>query len=196
MSTALADSPYPVENAPRRHPITVSEYLRMSEVGILGPEQRVELIEGEIVDMSPIGLPHSSRVSRLNRLLSLAVGERALVWPQNPVILGDRSAPEPDMTLLRWRDDYYAQRHPGPEDILLIIEVSDTSLGYDRDTKLPLYARFLIPEVWILDVQGRHLDVHREPEAQRYTHQFRPKDLSRVTVAALPDLEFDLRDLI
>jgi len=192
----LAHTPNPVETAPRRHPITVSDYLRMGEVGILGPDLRVELIEGEIVDMSPIGLPHSSRVSRLNRLLSLAVGDRALVWPQNPVILGDRSAPEPDLALLRWRDDYYAETQPGPDDILLIVEVSDTSLAYDRDIKLPLYARFQIPEVWILDIQGGHLEVHREPDAGRYTLQFRPKDLSRVTIAALPDLELDLRGLL
>lgn len=192
----LANTPNPVETAPRRHPITVSDYLRMGEVGILGPDLRVELIEGEIVDMSPIGLPHSSRVSRSNRLLSLAVGDRALVWPQNPVILGDHSAPEPDLALLRWRDDYYAESHPGPDDILLIVEVSDTSLAYDRDTRLPLYARFQIPEVWILDIQGGHLEIHLEPDAGRYTLQFRPKDLSRVTIAALPDLELDLRDLL
>lgn len=168
----------------------------MGEVGILAPELRVELIEGEIVDTSPIGLAHASRVSRLNRLLSLAVGERALVWPQNPVILGDRSAPEPDLVLLRWRDDYYAETQPGPEDLLLIVEVSDTSLVYDRDIKLPLYARFQIPEVWILDIQGGHLEIHREPDAGRYTLQFRPKDLSRVTIAALPDLALDLRGLL
>jgi len=196
VSTLLTESPNPVETAPRRHPITVSDYLRMGEVGILGPDLRIELIEGEIVDMSPIGLAHSSRVSRLNRLLSLAVGDRALVWPQNPVILGDRSAPEPDLALLRWRDDYYAETQPGPDDILLIVEVSDTSLAYDRDTKLPLYARFQIPEVWILDIQGGHLEIHLEPDAGRYTLQFRPKDLSRVTIAALPDLELDLRDLL
>lgn len=165
----------------------------MAEVGILGRELRVELIEGEIVDMSPIGLPHSSRVSRLNRLLSLAGGEHALVRPQSPVILGDRSAREPDLALLRWRDDEYAESQPGPDDILLIVEVSDTSLDSDRDTKLALCARLLLPEVCILDIQGRHLDVHREPDAGRYTHQFRPKDVSRVTVAALPDPEPDLR---
>jgi Uma2 family endonuclease len=112
------------------------------------------------------------------------------------VILGDRSASEPDLALLRWRDVYYAEMQPGPEDLLLIIEVSDTSLAYDCEITLPLYARFQIPEVWILDIQGGYLEIHWEPDAGRYTLQFRPKDLSRVTIAALPDLELDPRDLL
>jgi len=185
----------PLNPGPARHPITVREYVRMGEARVLGPDVRCELIEGEIIDMSPIGPPHASTTNRLAELLFDAVGGKAIVSAQNPVVLGDLSAPQPDLALLRHRDDYYAQAHPGPADILLLIEVADTSLAYDRDTKLPLYARFQVPEVWIVDIAGRHLDMHREPEGTRYTHQFRASDLSRIEVAALPGLVLDLRGL-
>jgi Uma2 family endonuclease len=185
----------PLDPGPTRHPITLGEYVRMGEAGVLGPDVRCELIEGEIIDMSPIGPPHASKSNRLAELLFEAARGKAIVSAQNPVVLGDLSAPQPDLALLRPRDDYYAQAHPGPADILLLIEVADTSLAYDRDTKLPLYARFQVPEVWIVDIAGRHLDIHREPEGTRYTHQFRASDLSRVEVAALPGLVVDLRGL-
>ncbi len=109
-----------------------------------------------------------------------------------PPSLGDLSAPQPDLALLRYRDDYYALAHPGPADTLLLIEIADTSLAHDRNTKLPLYARFRIPEVWIIDIPGQNLDIHRAPDGARYTHQFRASDLSRVEIAALPGLVLDL----
>jgi Uma2 family endonuclease len=196
MTTANAsrvELPHPL--GPSRHPITVSEYFRMGEAGVLDPETRCELVEGEIIDMPPIGPPHASKINRLADLLTAAVRGRAIVSAQNPVILGDLSAPQPDLALLRYRDDYYSQAHPQPADILLLIEVADTSLAHDRDIKLPLYARFQVPEVWIVDIPGRHLDVHREPDGARYTHQFRASDLSRIEVASLPGLLLDLRGL-
>ena len=180
---------------PSRHPITVGEYFRMGEAGILNPDARCELIEGEIIDMAPIGPSHAGKINRLVDLLATAARGKAIVSAQNPVVLGDLSAPQPDLALLRYRDDYYAQVHPGPSDVLLLIEIADTSLAHDRDTKLPLYARFDIPEVWIIDIPGRHLDIHREPDGTRYTHQFRVADLSRVEVAALPEVVLDLRGL-
>ena len=180
---------------PSRHPITVGEYFRMGEANVLEADARCELIEGEIIDMPPIGPPHASKTNRLAALLADAVRGKAIVSAQNPVVLGDLSAPQPDLALLRYRDDYYAHAHPGPADILLLVEVADTSLAHDRDTKLPLYARFRVPEVWIIDIQGRHLDVHREPDGARYTHQFRASDLSRIELAALPGLVLDLRGL-
>jgi Uma2 family endonuclease len=181
---------------PSRHPITVGEYFRMGEAGVLDADARCELIEGEIIDMPPIGPPHASKTNRLAALLADAVRGKAIVSAQNPVVLGDLSAPQPDLALLRYRDDYYAQAHPGPADILLLVEVADTSLAHDRDTKLPLYARFQVPEVWIIDIPGRHLDVHREPDGVRYTHQFRASDLSRIELAALQGLVLDLRGLL
>ena len=180
---------------PTRHRITVGEYFRMGEAGVLGPDARCELIEGEIIDMPPIGPPHASKTNRLAGLLAEAVHGKAIVSVQNPIVLGDLSVPQPDLALLRYQDTYYAEAHPGPADIVLLIEVADTSLAHDRDTKLPLYARFQIPEVWIVDIPGRHLDVHREPDGAHYTHQFRVSDLSRVEIAALPGLALDLRGL-
>jgi Uma2 family endonuclease len=185
----------PVALGPSRHPITVGEYFRMGMAGILDPEAQCELIEGEIIDMAPIGPSHASTSNRLADLLAEAVRGRAIVSAQNPIVLGDLSAPQPDLALLRYRDDYYAQAHPGPADVLLLIEVADTSLTHDRSTKLPLYARFQIPEVWIVDIPGRHLDVHREPDSTRYTYQFRAANLSRMEIGTLPGLVLDLGGL-
>lgn len=128
-------------------------------------------------------------------MLTEAVRGKAIVSAQNPVVLGDLSAPQPALALLRYRDDDYAQAHPGPDDILLLIEVADTSLAHDRNTKRPLCARYQVPEVWIIDIPGRHLDVHREPDGARYTHHYRTSDLSRMEIAALPGLVLDLRRL-
>lgn len=110
-------------------------------------------------------------------------------------MLGDLSAPQPDLALLRRREDFYEQAHPGPEDILVLVEVADSSLAYDRDRKLPLYARFAIPEVWLVDVPGKALIVHRDPENGAYRTRFRVQDLSRVDIAALPGIALDLRSL-
>ena len=180
---------------PERHRISVREYFRMGETGVLEPEARIELIDGELFDMPPIGPAHASRVKRCIRLFSRAVGDAAIVSAQDPVVLGDFSAPQPDFALLRWREDFYEQAHPGPADILVVIEVADSSLAHDRDRKLPLYARFAVPEVWLVDIAGRHLDVHRDPEDGAYTTRFRVQHLSCVGIAGLPGLELDLRSL-
>jgi Uma2 family endonuclease len=181
--------------SPERHPISVREYFRMGETGVLDPEARIELVDGELFDMPPIGPSHASRVKRCIRLFSRAVGDAAIVSAQDPVVLGDFSAPQPDLALLRWREDFYAQSHPGPEDILVVVEVADSTLVHDRDRKLPLYARFAVPEVWLVDVAGGHLDVYRDPEDGTFTTRFRVQDLSRVGVSALPGIELDLRSL-
>jgi Uma2 family endonuclease len=185
----------PAIQIPKPHPITVQEYLRMGETGVLDPGSRLELIEGELFDMPPIGPLHSSRVKRLIRIFSQALGDRAIVSVQDPVLLGDFSVPQPDLALLRWREDFYERAHPRPADVLVLVEVADTTLAYDRDRKLPLYARFAVPEVWLVDVLGNHLDVHRDPADGTYTTRFRVQDLSRVGVAALPDVTLDLRPL-
>ena len=197
MTTANATRAEPAPAlGPSRHPITVGEYFRMGEAGVLDPDARCEKpIEGEIIDRAPIGPLHASKTNRLADLLTGAVHGKAIVSAQNPVVLGDLSAPQPDLTLLRYRDDYYVQAHPGPADVLLLVEVADTSLAHDRNTKLPLYAQFQIPEVWIIDIPGRHLDVHREPDGTRYTHQLRASDLSRMEIAALSGLMLDLHTL-
>jgi Uma2 family endonuclease len=135
----------------------------MGETGILGPRDRVELIDGEIIDMSPIGVLHAAIVARLASHFSQRLGPIGVVWCQNPLRLDDISEPEPDIAILRPRADFYMTAHPGAADVLLVIEVADTSLAYDLGTKVPLYARHGIPEVWVIDAATRHTRVFRRP---------------------------------
>lgn len=151
-----------------RRLLTVAEYHRMGEVGILTEGDRVELIEGELVAMLPIGSDHSGMVNALNRMLVMAVGERGVVAVQNPVILDDHSEPQPDFAVLRFRDDHYRRATPRPEDVLLIVEIANSSLNYDRAVKRPLYARRGIPELWIVNVAGQEVEVCRNPVGDRY----------------------------
>lgn len=151
---------------PRR--FNVSEYYKMAKAGILKPDDRVELIEGEIIKMSAIGSPHASRVTRLVRLLSRALGDTVVLSPQNPVRLDNFSEPVPDIALLKLRDDYYATRHPTPTDTLLLIEVADSSLLKDRNIKLPLYARAGIPELWLANLPKEMIEVYSDPLHGKY----------------------------
>ena len=150
------------------HRFTVDEYHRMAEVGLLGEDDRVELLEGEIIDMSPIGSRHAACVNRLTRLLATGLGDRAIVAVQNPVRVSDLSEPQPDLAVLRARDDFYAEQLPGPADVLLLIEVADTSLAFDRHVKVPLYARAGVPEVWVVDLDGEVVEVFRGPGPEGY----------------------------
>ena len=152
-----------------RRPITVTEYHRMGEVGILGERDRVELIEGELVAMSPIGSYHQGTVNQLTYSLVQAVGERAIVAVQGPVRLDDFTEPEPDFALLKPRPDYYREAHPDPSAVLLLIEVADTSLNYDRAVKRALYARHAVAELWIVDLNAGEVEVCRQPDASGYT---------------------------
>ena len=151
-----------------RRPITVDEYHRMGEAGILTEDDRVELIEGELVAMAPIGSDHSGTVNALNHLLVMAVHGRAVVAVQNPVILDDRSEPQPDFAVLRYLDDHYRRATPRAEDVVLIVEIANSSLNYDRAVKRPLYARRGIPEYWIVNVSGHEVEVCRTPVGDRY----------------------------
>lgn len=151
-----------------RHSFTVEEYERMGEAGILSPDERVELIEGEIIEMSPIGERHAACVARLNQVLSMTLQGRALLWVQSPLRLDDRSEPQPNVMALRPREDFYAQSLPTPADVLLLIEVSDTTLEYDRQVKLPLYARAGVPEVWIVNLQDERVETYAAPAGGAY----------------------------
>ena len=168
-----------------RRPLTVAEYHRMGEVGILAERDRVELIEGELVAMSPIGSRHAGTVNALNRLIVSAVGERAVVSVQNPIQLDDRTEPEPDIAVLKPRQDDYRQATPRPDDVLLVIEVADTSVEYDRTVKLPLYAGHGIPEVWIVNLVAAEVEVWRTPAGDRYESVLR---LGRGATLALAGL--------
>src|SRR5688572_716064 len=140
---------------PTRRRFTVDEYYQMGEAGILTEDDRVELIKGEIIQMPPIGSPHASHLLRISRLFNRFFLEQALIPMQNPLRLGERSEPIPDLMLLRLRPDLYAKGHPTPEDVLLLVEVSDTTLAYDQGTKVPLYARHGVSEVWVVDIKDR-----------------------------------------
>ena len=164
----------------RVHRLSVADYHRMGETGILGPDLRTELIDGEIIEMPPIGHPHAGTVNLLADLLRDRVRGRALVAVQNPVCLDGRSEPLPDIALLRLRSDYYRSGHPGPEAVLLLIEVADSSLRYDREVKIPRYARAGIPEVWLVDLGGSALSIYREPGASGYAQVSKAADLAAV----------------
>ncbi len=158
------------DRAVKRHPVTLDEYDRMVEAGVFAPEVDVELIRGEIVDMPPTGPEHEAMVARLDRLFNRLVVDRALVWPQgNSIGLPQsKSRPQPDVTLLRWRDDYYANRRPRPEDVILVVEVSDSTLKFDRKDKLQLYAEAGIQEYWVVNLVESVIELYAEPFEGKY----------------------------
>jgi len=150
------------------HRFTVDEYHRMAEVGILTEDDRVELLDGQIVAMTPIGPPHAGCVTQLTRLLILALGDSATVSVQNPVVLATHWEPEPDVAVLRSPADAYRARRPRPGDVLLLIEVAAASTHLDRRVKLPAYAAAGIAEMWLVDLTADHIEVHRDPAPQGY----------------------------
>lgn len=152
----------------KRHYFTAAEYYRMADAGILTADDRVELIEGEIIEMSPIGKRHASCVDRINRLLNRLAGQAAIVRVQNPVRLSDFSEPQPDVALLRPREDFYAAGHPRPDDVLLVVEVADTSVDYDRGVKVSLHARSGIPEFWLVDLTEDRIEIYASPSGGEY----------------------------
>ena len=151
-----------------RRPFTTTEYHRMIEAGILTEDDRVELLDGEIVQMAPIGPRHAACVNRLNAFLSRKAVRSAVVSVQNPVHLDEYSEPQPDLALLRLRADFYAQGHPSPGDVLIAIEVADTTVESDRKVKLPSYARAGIPESWLVDLVSDRIEVHTQPAGGIY----------------------------
>src|ERR1051326_5583717 len=152
----------------QRKRFTVDEYYRMAEVGILDPDDRLELIEGEIIQMSPIGDRHAGCVNRANDLFTNLFRGRAVVTVQNPVRLNKFNEPQPDLTLCKWRADFYSSHHPRPDEILLAVEVADTTLRKDLKLKLPIYARLGIAELWIEDLPHNRILVFRDPEGAQY----------------------------
>ncbi len=173
-----------------RRRFTVHEYHRMGEAGILHEDDRVELIEGEIVEMAAIGTRHFSSVNGLTRMLVRSVGDAAIVSVQNPVRLDEHTEPQPDLAVIRTRD--YRRSLPGPEDVLLLIEVSDTTLPYDRGVKLPLYARAGIPEVWIVDLAGGLIERHSDPSGDGYHGLKQARRGEKFESVTLPELAFSV----
>ena len=167
----------------------------MGELGLFDEDARVELLDGDIIDMTPIGSRHAGTVNRLNRLLVTAVGARAVVAPQNPVSLDKRSEPQPDVALLAPRADDYSLAHAEPAEVLLLVEVSDSSLTYDRDRKAPYYARAGIPECWIVDLNASEVLVLRSPAPAGYQDIGRCRPGDRLTVDALDGVAIDVTEL-
>ena len=184
-----------VEVAAARRLFTREEYHRMGEVGILKPTDRVELIRGEIVKKLPPGRRHRAFVDNLNQLLVLRLAGRAIVSVQNPVVVSDDSEPEPDLKIIRRRSLPYKEREAHAEDVLLLIEVADSSLAYDRSTKLALYAETGIPEYWVVNCITESLEIYRAPEGDRYREVSRVAGGATVTLQAFPDVALTLAEI-
>lgn len=147
---------------------SVDEYYRMAQAGILTEDDQVELIEGEVIEMSPIGSRHAACVKRLTAVLYGLVGRKLIVSVQDPIFLDEFNEPQPDVALVRWREDFYAASHPTAADVLVVVEVADTSVEYDRKKKLPLYARAGIPEVWLANLPEDRFEIHTQPRGDEY----------------------------
>ncbi len=191
--TTTAAPPQSVAATRRR--FTVEEYCAMADTGILAEAERVELLDGEIFVMSPIGPPHEDSTTRLSSDLIHRLRGRAWVRVQNSVRLDDHGLPEPDIVIVRLRDDYHRAR-PTPEDVLLVIEVSDTSLEYDRDVKLPRYAAAGIPEVWIANVTARHVEAFHDPVDGVYQSSRIVPTNGRISPRAFPDVVLTVGDFL
>ncbi len=179
-----------------KHKFTVDDYSKMAEIGVFKAGDRIELIRGEIIEISPIGTRHAACVRRLQLLLSEKVGKRALCDTQNPIQLGNNSQPQPDVTLLQPRDDFYATQHPQPQDILLLVEVADTTLEGDRTIKIPLYAEHNITEVWLVNLPENCLEVYRQPTETGYQiiSQFYPGDT--LSLQTFPDITLNVNQIL
>jgi len=179
-----------------RRKFTIAEYYQMAEAGIFLANNRVELIAGEIIEMSPIGSRHAACVDRLNRLFNRLLANRVIVRVQNPIRLSDRSEPQPDLTLLQPRPDFYAEAHPQPAEVLLLVEVSDTTVEYDRDVKIPLYAQAGIVEVWLVNLPEAYIEVYRHPAGDRYLEIHRWQRSQDISILAFPDVSFAVNDIV
>ena len=178
-----------------RHRIDVDAFHRMVETGILAPDARVELIHGEMLDMVPIGSRHAAAVNRLNWRFFQACAAHGIVSVQHPLRLDRYSEPQPDIAVLKPRADFYAARHPTAEDVLLVVEVCETSLRYDREIKTPLYAHHGVTELWLVDVQDKQLMVMREPQCEQYRSSI-VQSSGMLQIAALPEVSIDVAWLL
>lgn len=179
-----------------RRRFTVDEYERMAEAGILGKDDRVELVEGEIVEMAPIGPPHGGSVNRLTHRFTSLLRDRVIVSMQNPVRLGTFSEPQPDLTLLRPRPDFYEKSHPEPDDVLLLVEVASSTVSYDRSIKLPLYAKWGVVQVWLVNLDVSVIEVYRWHEDGTYGEPEIVRDTDRVIIDAFPDVVITAVDVL
>ena len=188
-STATTDHP-------QIYRLDVQAYRKLVQVGAIAPEQRLELIEGTILEMSPIGTKHQACVAQLNQYFTTALGDRALVWPQNSIELNRRSQPQPDLALLQLRSDFYSDRYPRSEDILLVIEVADTTVQFDREVKVPLYGTAGIVEMWLVDLTRGWVEVYRDPSSQGYQTKQTRQAGEQVTPLTFPNCQLAVADFV
>ena len=181
--------------APKKR-FTVDEYYRMADAGAFASGERVELINGEIIKMSAIGVRHAACVARANERFIMALAGRVTISPQNPLRLNTLNEPEPDLVILKPRRDHYAGKRAQAEDSILVIEVSDSSLRYDHEIKLPIYAAALVPEVWIENLSANEILVYRDPDGEKYQTVFSRQIGESISPAAFPDLVFQVSDLL
>jgi Uma2 family endonuclease len=182
--------------APPKHRISVKEYYRMAETGELAPDARVELLDGQIIDMSPIGPFHGRVTKYLNQVFSTASRGRWIVGVQDPARLDDHSEPQPDLTLLKPSADFYGKGHPQPGDVFLLVEISDTSLEKDQEIKLPAYARAGIVEVWIVNLNEQTIEVYRQPHFAGYSSKVILGAGDKASPQAFPDVSLDVAELL
>ncbi len=196
MTTTTAASAPPTISAPARRRFTVAEYYAMADAGILSENDRVELLDGDLIVMPPIGDWHAASVKLFNNTMVPALRGRAMIAVQDPVRLDDDSEPQPDVMLLQWRDDFYRNGHPAPADVLLLIEVADSSVEFDRTVKLAAYARAGIPEVWIVARAERRIEAYAEPAGNEYAtvRCFGPGET--VAPQAFPDITLEVNRVI
>jgi Uma2 family endonuclease len=185
----------PTETITRKR-FTVDEYHRMSDIGLFPEDKRFELIRGEILEMPSAKPPHSGRVNRLNHLLMAPLGDSAIISVQNPSSIDDYSEPAPDISVLKPRMDFYTKSHPLPEDVLLVIEISYTTLRFDTKIKAPLYAEAGIPEYWIVNIPQHHLEVRTEPVNGRYVRLQTLKPGDTVTPRAFANCTFRVEKIL
>jgi Uma2 family endonuclease len=178
------------------HRFTVAEYHQMAEAGILEDEDRVELINGEIIEMSPINPSHAGIVDRINKLFNRKIGASVIVRVQNPIHLDDHSEPQPDLVLVKARDDFYTKSHPTVNDILLVVEVAESSAVRDRIVKMPAYANALITELWIVDIKQDLIEVYADPAGGAYQSIRRVKRGEKVAPRALPKMTLKAKELL
>ncbi len=192
----MIENPVESKVEPTVRGFTVSEYYRMAEAGIIQPGERVELIEGRILEMSPKGTAHSTSTTLAARYFIVHLGDRAIVRIQEPVHISDRSEPEPDVVLARPLENKYADHHPAPDEILLILEIADTSLRYDRDVKSLLFAQAGIIQYCILNLNSKELEDYRNPDSEGYRSKQTYKTDEQFSLAAFPEILIAVGDLL
>jgi len=184
------------ESLIKKHLTNLAEWKKMGEAGIFPPESHLELINGEIIEMAPIGSNHAGHINRLNQVFTRLTSNQAIVSIQNPLQLSDLSEPEPDLLLLKPHADFYTSRHPQPEDVLLLIEVADSTLQYDQNQKLHLYARHQIPEYWIINLDDVLIEVYRKPHKGLYAEKSTLTIGEKISLSQLNDIRIKIADIL